>query len=317
MWEFSVFRALGVMIQTLPALMVRAAVCSGIAVALLLGAWAGAMIGQVLGNATSDQAVLFGMAAGLVLVAGFLHLQRDLLLHRVKARHLALMVEALDRRPLPFSPAQIGLAHTIVTERLADAPALGALDRLVRGVIRTATRMVDGFLEGLVPIAFLDRIVRATGLHLLLALPLIDGVILAHAIRTRTENAWEAAHDGLVLYTQNARPLMANALWLSVLGWGLAGALTLTVLSAATDLAVHLPAVPSAGLLLAFACAWAVKSALYDPFALACLLQLHLRLTREQEPLPEWRGRLTQVSDKFRILGEHALGWGSPAARDA
>lgn len=317
MWEFSVLRALGLMIRMLPFIMFRAAVCFAIAVAVLLGAGAGAWIGHVLGGATFASARLWGGAAGVLLVAGLVHLRRDLVLHRVKARQLALMVEALDRRQVPFSSAQFGLASTIVAERLADAPALLTLDRLVRAVIRTATRMVDGLLEGLLPIPVLDRAVRATGLHLWLTLSLIDGIVLAHAIRSRTENAWEAAHDGLVLYTQNARPLMVNALWLSILGWALAGLLAVALLSATTGVVALLPAIPWAGPLVAFTFAWAVKAALYDPFAQACMLQLHLRLTEGQEPLAEWRGRLTQVSDKFRLLGEQALGWTPGAAQDA
>lgn len=317
MWEFSIFRALGLMIRTLPFIVFRAAVFFGIAVVVLIGTGAGAGIGHLLADGTSDLKVLWGGAAGALLVAGMLHLRRDLLLHRIRAGHAALMVEALDRRRVPFSPTQITLAQAVVTERFADSAALLALDRLIRGVIRTATALVDEVLDAPLPLPVVDRFVRATGLHMWLTVPLIEEVILAHAVRTRSENAWEAAHDGLVLYTQNARPMMTNAFWLSLLGWGLAGLVVLAVLTPAASVAVLLPVLPGSAILLAVAFAWAVKAALYDPFALGCLLQLHLRLTEGQEPLPEWRGRLTQVSDKFRLLGERALGWTSGVAHDA
>ncbi len=66
----------------------------------------------------------------------------------------------------------------------------------------------------------------------------------------------------------------------------------------------------SAGVLVfALVFAWATKAALIEPFAIACLLQVFFQVTRGQEPLPEWRGRLTRVSDKFRTLGEAAVGW--------
>ena len=321
MWEFSIFRALGLMVRTWPFVLLRALVYLAIAVALVVAAGAGAWIGTVLADLwmqpNSAFAGLWGGAVGLALGVLVVALLRGRLLYRVTTGHLAVMVEALDRRPLPLGTGQIALGRAIVADRFGDAPALLALDKLVRGVIRTATGLVDGLLVDILPIAVLDRLARATGLHLRLALWLIEGVVLAHATRTRSENAWEAAHDGLVLYTQNARPLITNALWLSLVGWALAGVVALAALSPAATVAAALPEVPWTAPLLAAVLGWAVKAALYDPLALACMLQLHLRLTEGQDPLPEWRGRLTQVSDKFRHLGERALGGRSGTAQDA
>jgi hypothetical protein len=74
----------------------------------------------------------------------------------------------------------------------------------------------------------------------------------------------------------------------------------------------------SAGLIaVAVLFAWAVKAALIEPFALACLLQVFYRETESQMPNAEWRGRLTYVSEKFRKLGEQALGGGLHPARAA
>lgn len=321
MWEFSVFRALGLLLRTLPYVLFRASVVIGIAAALLLAAGLGAGIGQAFSGlrpaVPASTFAFWGGATGLCLVALAVLALRGRILHRVGVGHLALMVEVLDRRPVPVLGNQPALGRSLTAERFGDAAALTALDRLVRGVIRTATGLVDDLLVGTVPVAPLDRAVRATGLHLRLAQGLLESVVLAHALRTRSENAWEAAHDGLVLYTQNARPIMATALGLSLTGWVLAGAVAIGVLPAALSLAALLPDVPGTALLLALVFGWALKATLYDPFAQACLLQLHLRLTRDQDPLPEWRGRLTQVSDKFRQLGERALRWQPRAAPDA
>lgn len=321
MWDFSIFRALGLVIRTLPFIVLRASVYLGIAAAVAVAAGAGAGLGHALGSLADATAqgstAVWGGVVGLGLAAALVHLLRGQVLYGVTAGHLALMVEALDGRRLPFGRGQIVRARAIVRDRFGEAPALVALDKLVRGVIRTATGLVDGLLVDILPIRALDRLSRATGLHLGLAGGLIDGVVLAHAARTRSENAWEAAHDGLVLYTQNARPMLGAAVWLSLVGWALAGLVFLAALSPATSVAALLPQVTGAGPLLAALLAWTAKAALYDPFALAYMLQLHLRLTQDQEPLPEWRGRLTQVSDKFRTLGERALGWSAGATQDA
>ncbi|MEO5620528.1 MAG: hypothetical protein ABIQ85_06370, partial [Cypionkella sp.] len=59
--------------------------------------------------------------------------------------------------------------------------------------------------------------------------------------------------------------------------------------------------------------AWAVKVAVIEPFAIACLLQVFFKVTEGQTPNPEWRRKLETATDKFRQLGEKALAWaGSP-----
>lgn len=315
MWEFSVIRSLGLMLRTLPVGLYRAAVSLGIAGGLVAAAGIGAELGQAaFGQGEDRTAAAWGALLGLGLGTVTYRLARGRILGPLTVVQIAALVELLDRRPMPIGRGQIARARALVAQRFGDGPSLRALDRLVRGVIRTATGLVDGLLVKLLPISALDRLARATGSHLGLTLDLIDGAILAHVLRTRSENAWEAAHDGLVLYTQNARTVLTNAFWLAMTGWALAGLLFFATLPTAAALAVP---VPGAGLWLAAILAWAVKSAVYDPFALACMVQLHLRLADGQDPLPEWRGRLTQVSDKFRQLGERALCWPAGEAQDA
>ena len=319
MWEFSVVRSLGLLLRTLPFLVARAAVQCGIAAAILLAAFVGAVaarrVEEPLSAILPGSVAVWGGLAGVLVAVALAHARRDWLLYRITTPHIALMVELLDRRPIPLLGGQIAHGRAVVSARFGDAPALFALNRLIRGVIRTATRMVDGLLVDIVPSFGLDRLLRAAGLHLRLVSGLVDPMILSHALRERSENAWEAAHDGLVLYTQNARTILVNAIWLSLAGWAVAVSAAIAVLAsqAFTDL---LPQGSWVLPLVLAALAWTIKSSLWDPFALACLLQLNRRLAEEQEPLPEWRGRLTQVSETFRQLGERALGWSARGMQD-
>jgi hypothetical protein len=143
-------------------------------------------------------------------------------------------------------------------------------------------------------------------------------VILAHAIRERSENAWEAAHDGLVLYAQNARPMLVNAAWLTLFTWVLSFVVFALMIAPAALVIWLLPGDSTAGMFIfAVVFAWATKVALIEPFALACMLQVFFKVTEGQEPKPEWRGKLAQASAKFRTLGERALGWRpTPAAKE-
>jgi hypothetical protein len=321
MWDFSISKALGLMIRTLPFVVFRVVVYFAIAVALILLTGTGAGLGYGIGvfgdedfRATST---FWGGALGFGLTWGVVFFFRDYLLYIVKAGHIAVMVELLDGRPIPFGQAQIAHARAVVTERFGQASALFALDQLVKGVINAITGLLEGLMS-ILPIPGVDRLVGALRAYLRLAVGLIDEVILARAIRLRSENAWEAAHDGLVLYAQNARPMLVNAAWLTLITWVLAIVVFFLMLAPAAAVVWLLPGESSAGMFVfAVVFAWAVKVALIEPFALACMLQVFFKVTEGQSPNAEWQGRLTQASAKFRELGEKALNWRPGAAPGA
>jgi hypothetical protein len=313
MWDFSISKALGLMVRTAPFLLFRVVVYFGITVALILMTGTGAGVGYgvgVFGDADFQATSTFwGGAAGFGLTAGVIFFFRDYILYLVKAGHIAVMVELMDGKPVPGGQGQIAYARSVVTERFGQASALFALDQLIKGVINVVTGLMEG-LMAILPIPGVDRLMGALRAYLRLAVGLVDEVILGHAIRTRSENAWEAAHDGLVLYAQNARAMLVNAAWLTLITWILALLVFFLMLAPAAAVVWLLPGESSAGMFVfAVVFAWAVKIALIEPFAVACMLQVFFQETEGQEPMPEWRGRLTQASDKFRRLGERAVGW--------
>jgi hypothetical protein len=320
MWDFSIAKALGLMIRTAPFILFRVVVYFGIAAALIVVTGTGAGVGYGVGLFGNDDfratSTVWGGFAGFGLTAGVVFFLRDYILYLVKAGHIAVMVEYLESRPVPKGQGQIAFARAAVTERFGQASALFALDQLVKGVISIVTGLIEGLLT-ILPIPGVDRMMGVVRAYLRLAIGLMDEVILAHAYRTRPENAWEAAHDGLVLYAQNARPMLASAAWLTLITWGLAAAVFFLMLAPAAAVVWLLPGESSAAtFVFAAVFAWAVKAAVIEPFALACMLQVFFKVTEGQIPQPEWRGRLTQVSTKFRQLGEKAVGWQPPVPQE-
>lgn len=310
MWSFSIVKALGLMVQTAPFLAVRVLVYFGITAALIVITGTGAGIGYGIGLAGDDEfratSTFWGGAAGFGLTAGVVFFFRDYVLYVVKAGHIAVMVDLLDGRPVPGGQGQITHARKVVAQRFGQASALFVLDRLIRGVIGATTGLLQGVLSVL-PIPGVDAVMRLVRAWLRLAVGLVDEVILAHAIRTRSDNAWEAAQDGLVYYAQNARPMLVNAAWLTLITWGLAVVVFVAMLAPAAAVVWLLPGeAAGGGFVFALVFAWAVKAALIEPFALACLLQVFLPLTDAQEVNAEWAGRLTRLSGKFRQIGERA-----------
>ncbi|MGB3249390.1 MAG: hypothetical protein WBB13_09510, partial [Tabrizicola sp.] len=127
MWDFSIAKALGLMIRTAPFLIFRALVYFGIAAALVIATGAGAGTGYGIGLLSDEEfrttSTLWGGIAGFGLTAGVIFFLRDYLLYLVKAGQIAVMVDYLDGKPLPYGQGQIAYARAVVTERFGQASA--------------------------------------------------------------------------------------------------------------------------------------------------------------------------------------------------
>lgn len=321
MWDFRLGTAFGIMVKTAPYIVFRMIVYFGIALAYVLATGTGAGIGYGIGGLGTDDfqasTTLWGGGIGLVAVGAVVYFLREYLLYVVKAGHIAVMVELLDGRELPQGQGQIAFGKQIIAERFTQSSVLFAVDQLIKGVINAITGLVQGLL-GILPIPGLDRVMGLLRAYLKLAVGLVDEVILAHAIRTRSANPWASAKVALVLYGQNAKPMLINAAWLTLFTYGLSLVAFLVMLAPAAALVYLMPGAWSAGgVIFALLFAWAFKAALIEPFAIACLLQAFFKITAGQTPNPEWEAKLDGASAKFRSLGEKAMDWATgerPAA---
>ncbi|MBO9357632.1 hypothetical protein GG851_26875 [Bordetella petrii] len=160
---------------------------------------------------------------------------------------------------------------------------------------------------GFVLTAGVQQLMGVVRAFLRLAVGLVDEVILAYIIKTDSDNPWASARTGLVLYGQNAPRMMKNAAWLTLLSYGVGGLIFLALLAPTTALLYALPGAWSAGGVgFALLLAWALKAAVIEPFAIACLLQVYFQSIKGQKPDPEWEARLASASDKFGKLKDKA-----------
>ena len=99
---------------------------------------------------------------------------------------IAVMVEYLDGRPLPFGQGQIAYARSVVTERFGQASALFALDRLVKAVIALISGLVEGVMT-ILPIPGLAQVMGAVRAYLKVAVGLVDEVIVKRPAKPKAE----------------------------------------------------------------------------------------------------------------------------------
>jgi hypothetical protein len=317
MWEFSLTKAIGVMVETWPFIAFRMIVYFGIGLTYVLSVGTGAGTGWALNYLTADphdagSYAAWGGIAGFSLVSATLYWFREYILYLVKAGHIAVMVELLDGKSIPGGRGQIDYAQAVVRERFVQSSVLFGVDQLVKGVVGVVTGTVN-FLGALLPVPGLQQIVRFINTVIRVSLTYVDELILAYLIRTRSDNPWAGAQDALALFAQNYWSFVKNAVSITIVMY----LITILVFAAAIGPALALAAIlPGAwtawGVVIAVIFAFAFKAALLEPLAIACLMQVFFKKIEGQSPDPEWHARLSHLSAKFAKMKDKALAY-SPA----
>jgi outer membrane biosynthesis protein TonB len=111
----------------------------------------------------------------------------------------------------------------------------------------------------------------------------------------------------VILYAQAWKPILTNALVLTLIGYVEFVIFLLILAAPAFAFAAAFPAMAPVAAIMAFAGAWLLKLALADPFAMAATLLAYHRSTAGMEPDPEWKAKLEGASTKFQELGRKAV----------
>ena len=317
MWDFSLGTSINLLVRTLPFILLRCAVYFGITLAYILMTGVGAGVGYGIGGFGDESfqttTTLWGGVIGFGIVGTVLFFAREYLLYTVKAGHIAVLVRLIGGEELPEGRSQISYASQSVKQNFSQTNVLFAMDLLIKGVITAITGLVQG-ITSFLPIPGLQQLMGVVKAFLRIAVGLIDEIILAYIIRTNSDNPWLASRSALVLYGQNATVMLKNAAWLTLFTYGLSFGVFIIMLAPAAALVYIIPGAWSAGgMVFALLFAWAVKVAVIEPFAIACLLQAYFKVINEQTPSPEWEARLDKVSNKFGELKGKAQTWVQPA----
>jgi hypothetical protein len=312
MWDFEIGRSVSIMIRTWPFIVFRMIVYFGITLAYIVATGSGASVGYGVGHISTDpdgplSFALWGGIVGIGVVSIALYWIREYILYVVKAGHIAVMVHLIDGRDVPNGQDQIAYAQDVVKERFAEANILFVLDQLVKGAIRAITGLIGG-IAAFLPIPGLSGLVAFINTVIRLSLTYVDEIILGYNIRINSSSPFETARQGVVLYAQNGKTMVKNAVWLAVIMWGVSFVIFLLMLAPAAAIMWFIPGqLGGWAFVLAILLAWAFKAAFIEPFAIACLMQVYFKTIEGQVPNAEWDQRLAEASSKFRELRDKAL----------
>ncbi|MER9689213.1 hypothetical protein [Mesorhizobium sp. M0139] len=324
MWDFEIGRSVSIMIRTWPFIALRMIVYFGITLAYIVATGSGASVGYGVGHISTDpdgplSFALWGGIVGIGVLSIALYWIREYILYVVKAGHIAVMVHLIDGREIPNGQDQIAYAKGVVKERFAEANILFVVDQLVKGAIRAITGLIGG-IAAFLPIPGLGGLVAFINTVIRLSLTYVDEIILGYNIRINSSSPFETARQGVVLYAQNGKTMVKNAVWLAVIMWGVSFVIFLLMLAPAAAIMWFIPGqLGGWAFVLAILLAWAFKAAFIEPFAIACLMQVYFKTIEGQVPNAEWDQRLAEASSKFRELRDKAVAsfggsrWTQPA----
>lgn len=308
MWDFSLGRAIGLMGRTWPFVCLRLAVYLSIASIYIVVTGAGSGIGYLLGGGGGTdlayQTAWWGAVVGFGLLTAGLHFTREYVLYPVKVAHLAALVRLLDGQPIRDGKAQISDALDAVRDRFPETCALLAVDQVVKRVLRTFNEAALT-AKSRIPVSPLQPAVRFVHGAIAQSLTHVDATLSAYIVRAGQGHSWDAARDGLVLYAQNYRHLLKNALWLAAFTWLPTLAAFVLLLAPVSTLVAWMPSGAGFwGFAIAIVTTWGIKSAVIDPVAAACMIQVYSKITAGQSPSWTWVQKLNALSGAFRDLGE-------------
>ena len=323
MWDFEIGKTLGIVIRTWPFVVLRMIVYFGITIAYIVSTGAGAGIGYGAGHIFGDgdgplTFALWGGFLGFGVVSLALYWIREYILYIVKAGHIAVMVHLIDGRDVPDGQNQIFYAREVVTARFAEANVLFVLDQLIKGTIGAITGLLGG-VAAFLPIPGLQGVVKFLNAVIRMSLTYVDEIILGYNVRLDSSTPFETARQGVVLYAQNGKTMVKNAIWLTVMTWVLGAIIFFLTLAPAGAILYAMPGeLGGWAFVFALVFAWACISAFVEPFAIAALMQVYFRTIEGQVPDPTWDRRLTDASKQFRELKDRAFStfcgsrWGTP-----
>lgn len=226
----------------------------------------------------------------------------------VKAGHIAVIMKHMDGEKIPSGKSQITYAQGIVKERFKEASVLFLVDQAIKKVVKFITGLFSGIMSFLpiIPkpiVNFINTVVKNSVTY-------VDEIILAYNIRNEVDNPWEGSKKAVVLYAQNYKTFLKNAVFVTIFSWILTLLMVIILWAPVTAMFAignfdpgYLP------LIIIIVASISIKAAIIDPFAMTALMQVFFKVTEGQEPNPEWEAKLEKGSKKFREMKDKAAAW--------
>ncbi|MCM1048783.1 MAG: hypothetical protein NC433_10195 [Clostridiales bacterium] len=250
----------------------------------------------------------YSLMLWIVLSAAALGISQYYLGYVLKAGHIAVVTQLLTTGNLPENQFEYGTQ--IVKKKFATAAAYFAVDRLVSGAVRQINGGLDIVGNVLGKIPGMDSLVSLAKSIVGIALGNVDECCLAYTFYQEEQSAFKSAADGVVIYFQNWKTILKDALKtalialvMSVAAWFLLMFVTLAFLGV-----LGMPGFDMffVAVILAVMIVLVVKSSVMDSYTMICMLCSYMQVAPTTEITFDLYDKLCKLSSKFKSLFKNA-----------
>lgn len=226
----------------------------------------------------------------------------------LKAGHIAVVTRLLEDGSLPENSFEY--AKETVKNKFATAAAYFAVDRLVSGAVKQINGGIDivGNILGKIP--GMDSLVSFAKSFVNIALGNVDECCMAYTFYKKDQSAFKSAADGVVIYFQNWKTILKNALktalitfLLSAVAWAVLMGVTVAILGVTgmPGFSVFFVAVVMALMIVEI-----VKSSVMDSYTMICMVCAYMQEAPATEITFDLYDKLCKLSSKFKSLFQKA-----------
>lgn len=252
----------------------------------------------------NDGVIGFSMMLWLGASAGAVGVTQYYIGYLLKAGHIAVVTHLVKTGNLPED--QFGYGKQIVKEKFATAAAYFAVDRLVAGAVRQINgtlNIVGSFLE---KIPGMEAIVSLAKTFVSIALGNVDECCMAYTFYHEDQSSFQSAADGVVVYFQNWKTILKDALKTAVTAVVISGVAWFFLMFVIIGILGVLGVPGILGLVVALVLTvmimMIVKSSIMDSYTMVCMVCSYLRVAPTTEITFDLYDKLCKLSSKFKSL---------------
>jgi len=219
----------------------------------------------------------------------------------VKAGHIAVITEAVTTGKVPENQVTYGKER--VKERFATSNVYFLIDKMVAAAVRQIQKLVGKITGAMSSIPGMGSVTSLAQFFISISLGYIDECCLGYTFYKKEQKAFKSAADGVVIYWQNIKTLLASAAkTMLMVVLGLVG-ITLVLFLIFGLLFVHVFHLPGwIGFIIAVFLAITIKYAFMDSFILIRTMVAYMGVAPTTELKVDLYTKLCNLSSKFREL---------------
>ncbi len=257
----------------------------------------------ILSNVSNGTAVLILIGIIVVAIKALNYFLNHYVGYLVKAGHVAVITEMIMNNEVP-EEGMVTYAFNMVKKRFVQANVFFIIDKLVNSSVRQLQRGVNKVGNLLNKIPGMQYITKLINLFIAIFLGYIDECVLGYSFTRQDEGAFKSSVDGVVIYFQNTKKMLKSAvktvLMLLLIMAGLILLFFLPILGIANAAGSENATIIA--LVIAVACAFAIKSAFVDSYIMIRIVQSYMEVAPSTVITFDLYGKLCKLSRKFKSL---------------